>query len=274
MESISCQNQLILDAWRANLATKRRFYRPRLLWGYIRVIFCQEFGPSSARSALRWCSIQRARLRPSEMSLENASSRNVALRLFGNASSKMLRPGPFVCAGERKVVIAVFCPRRSTASVPWGSGRCGAAEFRVLDVAVDAMAAEQAEHERVQVQVQVRARMPLLPRRCRVLAGDSDYRVLHGVDVLLGHRVPKGVDVLGHCVKRGAGERLGNHVNQGFGGCCYPGAPALQGFVERCHHGASSLRALAAAMRIARKRNRSPQNGAGRDDGSSQRSLL
>ena len=75
----------------------------------------------------------------------------------------MLRPGPFVCAGERKVVIAVFCPRRSTASVPWGSGRCGAAEFWVLDVAVDAMAVERAEHERVQVQVQVRARMPLLP---------------------------------------------------------------------------------------------------------------
>ncbi len=160
----------------------------------------------------------------------------------------MLRPGPFVCAGERKVVIAVLCPRRSTASVPWGSGRCGAAEFRAPDVAVDAMAAERAEHERVQVQVQVRARMPLLPRRCRVLAGDSDYRVLHGVDVL------------GHCVKRGVGERLGRHVKKDF--------------VERYCHGASSLRALAAAMRIARKRNRSPQNGAGRDDGSSQCSLL
>ncbi len=128
-------------------------------------------------------------------------------------ASKMLRPGPFGCAGERKVVIAVFCPRRSTASVPWGSGRCGAAEFRVLDVAVDAMAAERVEHERVQVQVQVRARMPLLP-------------------------------------------------------------PALQGFGGRRHRGVSSLRALAAAMRIARKRNRSPQNGAGRDDGSSQCSLL
>lgn len=82
----------------------------------------------------------------------------------------MLRPGPFVCAGERKVVIAVFCPRRSTASVPWGSGRCGAAEFRVLDVAVDAMAVERAEHERVQVQVQVRARMPLLPPVLRGLS--------------------------------------------------------------------------------------------------------
>ena len=63
------------------------------------------------------------------------------------------------------------------------------------------MAAEQAEHERVQVQVQVR--MPLLPRRCRVLAGDSDYRVLHGVDVL------------GHCVKRGVGGRLVHRVLHG-----------------------------------------------------------
>lgn len=96
-------------------------------------------------------------------------ARNVALRLIGVRFGGVSFKGcAFVCAGERKVVIAVFCPRRSTASVPWGSGRCGAAEFRVLDVAVDAMAAEQAEHERVQVQVQVRARMPLLPRRCRV----------------------------------------------------------------------------------------------------------
>lgn len=86
----------------------------------------------------------------------------------------------------------------------------------MLDVAIDAMAAEQAEHERVRVQVQVRARMPLLPRRCRVLAGDSDYRVLHGVDVLLGHRVPKGVDVLGHRVLHGVDVLLGRHVKQGF----------------------------------------------------------
>lgn len=116
------------------------------------------------------------------------------------------------------MIIAVFSLRQSVSSVPWGSGRCGAAEFRVLDVAVDAMAVERAEHERVQVQV--RARMPLLPppRRCRVLAGDSDYRVLHGVDVLLDHRVPKGV-----------GERLGNHVNQGFGGLYRHGAPGVAG---------------------------------------------
>ena len=212
MGSISCQNQLILDAWRRYLATKGRFYRLRLLQECVRVIFCQEFTSSSVRKC----------------------------------SSKMLRPGPFVCAGERKVVSAVFCPRRSTASVPWGSGRCGAAEFRVLDVAVDAMAAEQAEHE--QVQVRARARMPLLPP------------VLRGFGGRLAHRVLHGVDVLGHCVKRGVGERLGRHVKKDF--------------VERYCHGASSLRALTAAMRIARKRNRSPQNGAGRDDGSSQRSLL
>lgn len=122
------------------------------------------------------------------------------------------------------------------------------------------MAAERAEHEQVQVQVWARARMPLLPPALQGFGGRLAHRVLHGVDVLLGHRVPKGVDVLGHCVKRGVGERLGNHVNQGFGG--------------RRHRGVSSLRALAAAMRIARKRNRSPQNGAGRDDGSSQCSLL
>lgn len=97
------------------------------------------------------------------------------------------------------------------------------------------MAAERAEHE--QVQVRVRARMPLLPPVLRGFGGRLAHRVLNGVNVLFGHR-------------------------------------ALRGFGGRRHHGASSLRALAAAMRIARKRNRSPQNGAGRDDGSSQCSLL
>ena len=81
MESISCQNQLILDAWRRYLATKGRFYRLRLLRECIRAIFCQECGSSSDRSALRRRFVQRARLRLSEMSLENVSSRNVALRL-------------------------------------------------------------------------------------------------------------------------------------------------------------------------------------------------
>lgn len=93
MESISCQNQLILDTWWRYLAMKRRFYRPRLLREYIRAIFCQECGLSSAWSALRGCFIQRVRLRLSEMSLENVSSRNAAPRLFGNALRRCFAQG-------------------------------------------------------------------------------------------------------------------------------------------------------------------------------------
>ena len=61
MESISCQNQLILDAWRRYLATKGRFYRLRLLQECIRVIFCQEFTSSSVRK----CSSKMLRRGPS-----------------------------------------------------------------------------------------------------------------------------------------------------------------------------------------------------------------
>lgn len=48
------------------------------------------------------------------------------------------------------------------------------------------MAAERAEHE--QVQVRVRVRMPLLPPVLRGFGGRLAHRVLHGVDVLFGHR--------------------------------------------------------------------------------------
>lgn len=97
------------------------------------------------------------------------------------------------------------------------------------------MAAERAEHE--QVQVRARARMPLLPPVLRGFGGRLAHRVLHGVDVLFGHR-------------------------------------ALRALAGAATTAPPALRALTAAMRIARKRNRSPQNGAGRDNGSSQRSLL
>lgn len=50
--------------------------------------------------------------------------------------------------------------------------------------------------------------------------------------------------------------------------------PVLRGFGGRRHRGVSELRALAEAMLIARKRNRSPQNGARQDNGSFQCSLL
>lgn len=52
-------------------------------------------------------------------------------------TSKMLRLGPFGCAGEREMIIAVFSLRQSVSPVPWGFGRCGAAELRAPDVAVD-----------------------------------------------------------------------------------------------------------------------------------------
>lgn len=141
------------------------------------------------------------------------------------------------------MIIAVSSLRQPAPSVSWDSGRCGAVEFRVPVSPLRRMAAERAEHE------QARARMPLLPPVLRGFGGRLAHRVLHGVDVLFGHCALRGVDVPGRRVKRGVDVRL-------------------------CHHGASSLRALTAAMRIARKRNRSPQNGAGRDDGSSQCSLL
>lgn len=85
------------------------------------------------------------------------------------------------------------------------------------------MAAERAEHE------QARARMPLLPPVLRGFGGRLAHRVLHGVDVLFGHRALRGVDVLGRRVKRGVGERLGSHVNQGFGGRYRHGAPVVAG---------------------------------------------
>ena len=222
--------------------------------------FARNSPPSSARSAPRGCFIQRARLRLSEMSLENVSSRNAAPRLLGNALQRCFVRGPSSAQANERWLLRcsahVGLPLRCR-------GALGDAVLRSFGCWMSPLMRWRWSG-RSMSGCRYRCRCGrgcrCCPRRCRVLAGDSDYRVLHGVDVLLGHRMPKGVDVLGHCVKRGVGEWLGNHVNQGFGG--------------RRHRGVSSLRALAAAMRIARKRNRSPQNGAGRDDGSSQCSLL
>ena len=73
-ESISCQNQLILDAWRRYLA-RGAFLPSGAPLGIHQGDILPECGPSSARNALRGCFIQRACLRLSEMSHENASSR-------------------------------------------------------------------------------------------------------------------------------------------------------------------------------------------------------
>ena len=226
---------------------KRRFYRPRLLREYIRAIFCQECGLSSAWSAPRGRFIQRARLRLSEMSLENASSRNVALRLFGNTLQRCFVRGPSSAQANERWLLRcsahIGLPLRCR-------GALGDAVLRSFGCWMSPlMRWRRSGRSMSGYRCRCGRGCRCCPRRCRVLAGDSDYRVLHGVDVLFGHRALRGVDVLGRRVKRGVDVRL-------------------------CHHGTTALRALAMAMRIARKRNRSPQNVVGRDNRSSQCSLL
>ena len=48
MARISCQSQLISDAWRANLARKGRFSRPRPLSGYMGRKTCHGLPPGNA----------------------------------------------------------------------------------------------------------------------------------------------------------------------------------------------------------------------------------
>ena len=48
MARISCQSQLISDAWRANLARKGRFSRPRPLSGYMERKTCHGLTPGNA----------------------------------------------------------------------------------------------------------------------------------------------------------------------------------------------------------------------------------
>ena len=181
------------------------------------------------------------------MSLENVSSRNAAPRLFGNALRRCFAQGLSAAQANERWLLRcsahVGLPLRCRGAL----GDAVLRSFRCWMSPLMRWRRSGWSMSGCRYRCRCGRGCRCCPRRCRVLAGDSDYRVLHGVDVLLGHRVPKGV-----------GERLGNHVDQG----------------GRRHRGVSSLRALTAAMRIARKRNRSPQKGAGRDDGSSQRSLL
>ena len=155
MGSKSCQNQLILDAWRRYLAAKRRFSCPGFPRECIRAIFCQECGSSSDRSALRRCFIQRARLRLSEMSLENVSSRNVAPRLFGNALQRCFVRGPSSAQANERWLLRcsahVGLPLRCRGAL----GDAVLRSFGHRMSPLTRMAAERAEHGRVQVQVQV-----------------------------------------------------------------------------------------------------------------------
>lgn len=151
------------------------------------------------------------------MSLENVSSRNVALCLFGNALQRCFVQGPSSAQANERWLLR--CPAH--VGLPLRCrGALGDAVLRSFGCWMSPLmrwrrSGRSMSGYRCRCGRGCRC---CPPRRCRVLAGDSDYRVLHGVDVLLDHRVPKGV-----------GERLGNHVNQGFGGRYRHGAPGVAG---------------------------------------------
>ena len=172
------------------------------------------------------------------MSLENASSRNVALRLFGNALQRCFVRGPSSAQSNERWLLRcsahVGLPLRCR-------GALGDAVLRSFGCWMSPLMRWRRSGRSMSG---CRYRC-----RCRCRCGCHCCPGAAGFGGRLGHCVPHGVDVL-----------LGRHVKLGF--------------VERRRHGTTVLRALTAAMRIAQKRNRSPQNGAGRDDGSSQCSLL
>lgn len=162
------------------------FYRPRLLREYIRAIFCQECGLSSAWSAPRGRFIQRMRLHLPEMGLEKVPSRNAALRLFGNTLQRCFVRGPSSAQANERWLLRcsahIGLPLRCRGAL----GDAVLRSFGCWMSPLMRMAAERAEHE--QVQVRARARMPLLPPVLRGFGGRLAHRVLHGVDVLFGHR--------------------------------------------------------------------------------------
>ena len=205
--------------------------------------------PSSARSAPRGCFIQRMRLHLPEMGVEKVPSRNAPLRYpkmhFEDASPRAFRlrrrRGDDYCRVQPTSVclfgaVGLWAMRRCGAS---GTGCRRWCEWRRSGRSMS----------RCRCRCGCGRGCRCCPPVLRGFGGRLGHCVLYSVGVLLAHRVLHGVDMLfGHRALR-----------------------ALAGAVALAP---PSLRALTAAMRIARKRNRSPQNGAERDDGSSQRSLL
>ena len=105
MTRISCQSQLISDAWRANLATNWRFSRPRPLSGCMERKTCHGLTPG------------------------NAPRRNLATaRPPGTHRARILplpvRPRAHQCAvlppsDAGKRISRAFCHRRAPGNAPW-----------------------------------------------------------------------------------------------------------------------------------------------------------
>ena len=105
MARISCQSQLISDAWRANLAANWRFSRPRPLSGCMERKTCHGLTPGNAPrrnlATARHSRTHRARILP------------LPVRLRAHQGSI---PPPSD-AGER--ISRAFCHRRAPGNAPW-----------------------------------------------------------------------------------------------------------------------------------------------------------
>ena len=90
---------------------ERAFSCPGLLRECIRAIFCQECGPSPVRE----CASKVLHSKGAPSSARNGSRKRFVQECdpspVRERASKMLRLGPVGCAGERKMIIVLLCPR-------------------------------------------------------------------------------------------------------------------------------------------------------------------
>ena len=90
MARISCQSQLISDAWRANLATNWRFSRPRPLSGYMERKTCHGLPPGNApRRKIATdghLGTHRARILPRTAAHERTTAKSCRRRTLGSSS--------------------------------------------------------------------------------------------------------------------------------------------------------------------------------------------
>ena len=127
MARISCQSQLISDAWRANLARKGRFSRPRPLLGYMERKTCHGLPPGNApRRNLATASRPRthfAHILPSpgawerivSISCHRQTSENAQRRHTATASRPVAQrspregvgSGPWLCCGVRRATLSL-----------------------------------------------------------------------------------------------------------------------------------------------------------------------
>ena len=105
MARISCQNQLISDAWRANLAANWRFSRPRPLLGCMERKTCHGLPPGNAP----WRNLATAR----HLGTHRASILPLLVRPRAHQCA-VLPPSD---AGKR--ISRAFCHRRAPGNAPW-----------------------------------------------------------------------------------------------------------------------------------------------------------